>query len=257
MFIVRDKLPTFEEIAGHIAQSVIPIAIGMRKDDLPNVIGTGFAVEWAEFFATCWHVARVDDELAKLSKEQLAKKGLKDNRLRVGLRKGDTYHWREVEAKTWMRGVSSVTDVCIYRIIGVAVPPLTLSPKDEWLWGSEVGIVGFPLSTVLQGNVLRPYVLKTIIAGGFELPVSSGARVSRLALGTTIASGFSGSPVFSAKDGQVVGMVSSTVLESEKDSRWAAGISLAVTPNLIRQGLESGIQVTSKRIKDSLRHHLK
>lgn len=258
MFIVRDTPPTFEEVAGYVAQSVVAIAVGMRQDDSPNIVGTGFALEWAEYFATCWHVAKEDDRIRQLTQEGLAQGGLKDRTLRIALRSGDTYVWREVEPKTWMRGFVEEHDVCIYRVIGVAVPPLHVLAEDKWNWGSEVGIVGFPMGSILQGNVLRPYVLRTVIAGGLEMPLPNGAQTPRLALGTTAAGGFSGSPVFAARDGQVVGMVASKVLEWDGSGQtWPAGISLAVTPSLLRQGLHRLIGITTDTIKKSLRSYLK
>lgn len=257
MFIVRDTPPTFEEVAGHVAQSVIAIAVGMTKDNRPNIVGTGFALEWAEFFATCWHVAELDDRLGRLSSDELDKEGLKDAKLRIALRAEDSYVWRDVEPKTWIRGHLEEHDVCIYRIIGVAVPPLHLQASDQFPYGSEVGVIGFPMGSILQGEVLRPYVAKTTIAGGLEWPLSDGTSSGRLALGTAFAQGFSGSPVFSAKDGEVIGMVASKILETDQsDQQWPAGISLAVVPTLLRHALEEGIRISTNMIKASLRSYL-
>jgi hypothetical protein len=257
VFIVRDKPPTFEEVAGHTAQSVIAIAIGTRLDGTPNIVGTGFALEWAEHFATCWHVAKCQDELVGLSAPQLQKVGLKDATLRVALREGDQYIWNEIQPKTWFRAFERVQDICVYRIVGLAVRPLYLYQGAQFAWGAEVGVIGFPLGNELQGATLRPYVLKTVISGGVELPVGDGTkRTPRVALATAVAGGFSGGPVFLATDGQVTGMVASTMLEEHEGSKWAAGISLAVPPVIIRTALQGQISNSTRVIKESLRKYL-
>ena len=244
-------------MAGHVAQSVIAIAIGTRLDGSPNIVGTGFALEWAEHFATCWHVAAEQDRLGKLSEAELKELELKDATLRVALRRGDDYIWREVEPKTWFRVPDRVQDVCMYRIVGVAVRPLYLYQEAQFPWGAEVGIVGFPMGNVLQGTTLRPYVLKTIISGGLEVIAPDGAvQSARLALATAVARGFSGGPVFLATDGQVAGMVASTMLEEYDNSKWAAGISLAVPPAIIKTALEGQISTSTTVIKESLRKYL-
>ena len=76
MVIVRDTSPGFEEVVSQVIRSVIAIAVGLTEDKRPHIVGTAFALERAEFFATCWHVAEVDDELHKLNESELHKKGL-------------------------------------------------------------------------------------------------------------------------------------------------------------------------------------
>lgn len=257
MFIVRDKMPSFEEVAGHVVNSVIPIAIGTTTDGLPNIIGAGFAVEFSEFFVTCCHIAQTEDELGKLSKQKLENLGLKDTKLRIGLFKNGDYTWHESEAKTWLRVISQELDICVYRVIGVAIPPLHLWTEEGFPWAAEVGVIGFPMGNKLQSKKFRPFVAKTIIAGGLEQKLEGEKSVQKLALGSAFAGGFSGGPVFSTTDGQILGMVASKVLEpGNQGIVWPAGISLAVTPADIRNGLNSCISVSTKIIEDSLRKHL-
>jgi len=253
MFIARDMPPEFEDVAEYVAQSVIAIAIGTRKDGSPNILGTGFALKRTEFFATSWHVAATGETIRALSKKQLSKRNLEDKICRIALPEpdGEVYEWHEVDTDSLICSYNKDHDICVYRMIGVEVTPLKLLPGDQWLWGSEVGIIGFPMGSLLQGLVLRPYVLKTVISGGLELPLDNGTRTPRLALGTSVAGGFSGGPVFSARDGQVVGMVSSTPIEEGEWGTWPAGISLAVTPSLIRHELRAHIKRTDEMIKKS------
>lgn len=257
MFIVRDKPPTFEDVAGHVLQSVIAIAVGKTVDEKPNIVGTGFALLSAEYFATCWHVAATQEEMAKLGQDDLARQELVDATLRVGVRAGENYIWREVEPKTWFRVGSTEQDVCVYRIVGIGIPPLQLQASDRWLLGSEVGVIGFPLGRYLQGERIRPFVYRTFIAGGFERKITPESVVPSLALGTSLAGGFRGGPVFSAKDGEVLGMVSSKVLEPDTEGRaWPAGISLAIVPSIIKNVFLQSGQISTAVIKEALRKHL-
>ena len=253
MFIVRDAPPEFEDVAEYVSRSVIAIAIGTRDDGSPNIVGTGFALRRAEFFATSWHVSEMGEGISALSEDEMEEKGLIDDVFRVALPDGDGYEWHEIESDSLMCSHNKDHDVCIYRIIGVEVPPLQLLPGDQWSWGSEVGIIGFPMGSLLQGVVLRPYVLKTVISGGLELPLPGGHKhTPRLALGISVAGGFSGGPVFSARDGQVAGMISSQTIEEDELGSWPAGISLAVTPRLIRRELERHAKRTDELIKRCL-----
>ena len=103
------------------------------------------------------------------------------------------------------------------------------------------------MGSLLQGVVLRPYVLKTVISGGLELPLPGGRKhTPRLALGISVAGGFSGGPVFSARVGQVAGMISSQTIEKDELGSWPAGISLAVTPRLIRRELKRHAKRTDR-----------
>ncbi len=243
MVIIRDKPPAFSELVGYVANSVIAIAVGSTKDGVPNIVGTGFALEQADFYATCAHVAKVEDELRKLSQAQLDSKGLKDSTLRIGLLKNETFIWHELGKDIpWVRGVSEQHDSCIFRTFGITAPPLSLQEGDIWALGAEVGIIGFPLGNYLQGKTIRPFVLKTVISGALEVLLEEGKNTPRLALGTAVANGFSGAPVFSSENGQVVGMVASDL----RHKGLPAGISLAVTPELLREGLKRGVEDVNK-----------
>lgn len=160
--VIRDSPLPFTDVVGAVTQSVIAVAVGTTAGGNPNIVGTGFALEFSEYFATCWHVASVHDSLLALSPQELASKGLKDSKLRVALPGQGAYHWRELEKYTWLRGKFETIDICIFRLIGIAIPPLTLH-KDDFVLGAEVGILGFPLGNAMQGESLRPIVIKTIL----------------------------------------------------------------------------------------------
>ncbi|MCH8994440.1 MAG: trypsin-like peptidase domain-containing protein [Chloroflexi bacterium] len=255
MFIVREKPPSFADVAGHVLRSVVAIAIGTTETGSPNIVGTGFACAASEFFATCWHVAEIQDSLDALDSGALRDRGLVDSTLRLGIRTEDGSHvWSQMQPKTMFRGADRAQDVCIYRMVGVSIPPLQLRPDDRWLMGQDVGIIGFPLGNALQGSSVRPFVAKTVLAGGFETETNDG-EIPRVAIATAVAGGFSGAPIFSAVDGEVLGMVASKVMEVE-ESQWPAGISLGVVPSIIHQSFRELFGRTSTIIKESLQKTL-
>jgi hypothetical protein len=146
-------------------------------------------------------------------------------------------------------------DVCICNIPEITLPPLSLSP-DEYFMGSELGIVGFPNFEHLQRLSVQPYVIKTILSSHMRYPFEIEnvlTESQRIALDCIAGEGFSGSPVFSVRDGNIVGMVdymptesyiedlkiTSPVLKEENIRvHYAAGISFAVPSKLIQRCLE-------------------
>lgn len=249
------EVDSYEKTSSSVAKSIIAIAIGKNLDDKPNIVGTGFGLEVPECFATCWHVAETEDVLRKLTKKELEEKyQLIDNKVRIArMTKVDIYEWQEVEEGTWFRASDKVNDVCVYRAIGVPVPPLHLFHEESYPLGSEVGVIGFPMGNLLQGNIIRSFRSKTIIAGGLELKLKGGVETFRLALDSTYAGGFSGSPVFLVANGQVVGILSSKTMESKSGQSWPSGISLAIPAKLIQPVLINVLDKTTDIIKDSLR----
>ena len=129
MLMIRDKPPTFSELVGYVADSVVAIAIGLTNEGVPNIVGTGFAFGQADFYATCAHVVKEEDALRKLPTDKLNELGLKDNTLRIGLLRNDNYIWHELGKDIpWVRGVSEQHDSCVFRTFSITAPPRTASP---------------------------------------------------------------------------------------------------------------------------------
>ncbi len=132
MFAILDHSPSFEEILSLVIPSTVAIAVGQTTEGKPNIVGTGFALSISEFFATCWHVAKLEDELSGLSVSELSSRGLTDNKLRIGFLKPDSeYFWKEAEKGTFFRAVDETNDICIYRVVGVFIPPLDIIHEDK------------------------------------------------------------------------------------------------------------------------------
>ena len=253
MFIVRKEPPTFPDVAAEVLKSVVAVAVGTTKDDKPNIVGTGFACEASEFYVTCWHVAEVQDKFKAMSSEELKGHGLLDAKLRFGFRREDgTYVWPNVEDQPLFRVANKAQDVCVYRLIGFTIPHVLLPAQDRWLLGQDIGIAGFPMGNALQGSTVRPLVSRTVLAGGLEVQTETG-EVSRVAIATAVAGGFSGSPNFSAADGEVLGMVASKIMEGEEATAWPAGISLGIVPSVIKKTFLELNKGTTDAIRASLK----
>jgi len=113
------------------------------------------------------------------------------------------------------------------------------------------------MGKVLQGSELRPIVVKTTLAGGIDPIPANQLPSAQVMLATALAGGFSGTPIFSTSDGVVWGMVASKPLESSEEGVWPAGLSLAVTPSDISAVLRSGIDATTRLLKEALINYLK
>jgi S1-C subfamily serine protease len=258
MLIVRDSPQSFEEIVTYILPSVIAIAVGSDNNGRPIIEGTGFAVEHSGIFATCWHVASKYKKLSRLDDDEVRAQDMQDNFLRIAVRlKDGSYMWHKVEKGTLMSDTAENHDLCVFRLIDVAIPPLALHHDDSFNLGAEVGVIGFPMGNKLQGDVLRPYVIKSIISGALEYTMQDDTKTPQVALGTLISNGFSGGPVFSTTDGKVMGMVRSQKYERDEGDpksfvKMPAGISLAIVPSLIAKGMHDLYKISTENIQGAL-----
>lgn len=269
--IEADPLRAFETRVSEINNSVIAFGYGTREDGSPNAIGTGFSVanlnDNAGLFATCLHVMNTIARIRDLSSAQLENEGLVDRRRRIAFLNNGRYEWHEVDPirfsnKIQIRETNFVQthDVCICHIPGIQLASLNLSP-DEYFMGSELGIVGFPNFEHLQKLSVQPYVIKTILSSHmrypFELEDGDIVESQRIALDCIVGEGFSGSPVFSVRDGNIIGMVDylptesyiedlkiTSPVQTEGNIRvhYAAGISFAVPSTLIQRCLDFALR---------------
>jgi Trypsin-like peptidase domain len=199
-----------------------------------------------------------------MSDEELEKEGLKDKERRVVVFQNNVCEYKSVQ-DLWIvdmkfqkddidaRDLVRDEDVCICVIREIEVAPLRLSPLQiggSYL-GSEVGIIGFPVTEKLQRRKVHPCVLKTIVSSQtmYAFSRDDGEIVSpRVVLGCIVASGFSGGPVFSIETGEVLGMVDYLPIEEDISNvkiikpapiecdvyiRQPAGISFAIPAFLI------------------------
>lgn len=269
--IEANPLRIFEARVSEINNSIIAFGYGTREDGSPNAIGTGFNVanldKKAGLFTTCLHVMNTIARIRDLNSTQVENEGLIDRKRRIAFLNNGRYEWKEVgpikfsdKIQIGENNFVQKHDVCICHIPGILLPSLSLSP-DEYFMGSELGIVGFPNFEHLQRLSVQPYAIKTILSSHmrypFELEDGNIVESQRIALDCIAGEGFSGSPVFSVKDGNIVGMVdylpTESYIEDIKITRpvlteanirvhYAAGISFAVPSKLIQRCLEYALR---------------
>lgn len=112
----------------------------------------------------------------------------------------------------------SAPDLALCRIrvdgleeMGVRRPPhLQLGDSQKVRAGDEVGIIGFPFGLILKGEEqqlrqMTPITQKGVVAA--VLPFSDVANPHAFQLDMNINGGSSGSPLFLAESGEVVGVV--------------------------------------------------
>jgi hypothetical protein len=266
-----DPLCLFGARTTEIVGSVIAFAYGTHNDGTPNIMGTGFSLanlEDADLFATCYHVMDRIRQIRDLPLDEMKNHGLIDKIRRIAFLDGDHFRWKEVgpirfSDKIEHKGenLALKDDACICRVPGINLRPLELSP-DEYFIGSELGIIGFPFFERLQTHSVQPYVQRAILSCHMRYPLERDdgklAESERIALDCMAGIGFSGSPVFSIRDGRVVGMVDYLPSESyiedlkirypaceERDIRvhYAAGISFAVPSKTIQKFLNGSMQM--------------
>jgi len=220
----------------------------------------------AGLFASCLHVMEEIARIRDLSDMQLEEEGLIDKKRRIAFLNKDRFEWNEVgpikfsaSIKTGEGNFVQTHDVCICHIPEITLRPLRLSP-NEYFMGSELGIVGFPNFEHLQRISVQPYVLRTILSSHMLYPFERDGNLiesERIALDCIAGQGFSGSPVFSVRDGKIVGMVDylptemeiadikitkPALIEGDIRVQYPAGISFAVPSKLIQKCLDYSLK---------------
>ncbi|MGA9099312.1 MAG: serine protease, partial [Methanotrichaceae archaeon] len=254
----------FEEFVTKIIPSVISFALGYEDAERPNqFFGTAFGISLyhknglTDVFLTCSHV--FDNLMAELNESR-------DKTKFVSLFDDDRFTWKKIETVKRLApykitgdfaegDLAETHDISLCRVPGTNVPPLTLS-DDKYIYGAEVGILGFPNYEHLQNLDPQPQILKTIISGELIYPIETikgQVNTDRLALGCVTGHGFSGSPVFSIETGHIVGMHDYAPIEKdiwEKRERepqnrdtdvyveYPGGLSFAVPSTRLRQALD-------------------
>jgi hypothetical protein len=234
--VAKDSPLNFEKITATFVQpSVIAIACGIRNDNAINIIGTGFGIRpfrgcnHTDFFVTCKHVIDVLADIKSLDEVELKKAGLQDSHARIGVQeigqeRKVSWRWHVLEKGALKSLTINEMDICVFQLpdSGISVPSLNIS--ENCILGSEVGVLGFPTDSNLQIGSIQPFVVKTIISSMLNYrfrniatkdeegnPVTTDLDLPRLALGHQLASGFSGSPVYSIQEnGAVLGVVDYT-----------------------------------------------
>lgn len=189
-------------------------------------LGTGFAVASGNLVVTCAHV--IPKPLDSANNETLA----------IFTGTDQAVLQRQVE----LVALDEEFDVALLRILsGERFPPLVLTGAREPQEGQPIAVTGFPIPGALG---LYPVTHKGIVSAitPFARPASAnqqldGDMVRRLRnnfavlqLDITAYPGNSGSPVYDADNGEVIGVVNSVLVRGGRERALSApsGITYAV-----------------------------
>ncbi len=239
--VVADPFPS---VVAAVRPSIVAIGSYYFKDT-PTVqyVGTGFVV---------------DDGLTVVTNAHVVQSLYKSNRIpqmRVFFPDDQPVAGRRAK----IIGQDKFHDVAVLRIEGQPAPPLVLDSQREPVQGQSVGVLGYPIGLRLG---LVPAAHRGVVAAVVPavLPLPSGTKMTpELAdalarpynlyqLDLVVYPGNSGSPLFDAHTGRVVGIINKTLATRTREHLLdkPSGISYAVPTRwieelLIRSALTPGI----------------
>ena len=202
--LARSLPDTIDRIRGSVVAvgTVIPIKYAPKKKPRAKYLGTGFVAGKGNLVVTNYHV--VPEKLDTQKKEQLAVFSGRGKNARVHTAKvlrSDLEH-----------------DLALLQISGPALPTLELHGRGWLREGEEVAFTGFPIGMVLG---LYPVTHKGIVSA-ITYP------------------GNSGSPVYQASTGRVIGVLNSVFVKGSKESILSnpSGISYAIPVKYVHKLLK-------------------
>lgn len=212
-----------------------------RANDPPAVfLGTGFAVSNGHYVVTNHHV--IPEKLDIANEQTLAVfsgRGKSAKAHRAILVASDERH-----------------DLALLRIEQGPLPALTLGQSDSVVEGEDIVFTGFPIGMVLGlYHVTHRGMVSAISPIVIPAHSSSSLSAAQLAamrnpfeifqLDATAYPGNSGSPVYSAANGEVIGVLNGVLVKKSKEALLShpSGISYAIPVTHVHQLLKNaGIQ---------------
>ncbi len=189
-----------------------------------EVLGTGFAVADGSHIITNYHV--ID------GKQDLAEKKY----LIVMVGRGQKIEERPAEVVK----VDAMHDLALLSITDAPLTPVRLGNRSRLVGeGTTVAMTGYPLGPVLglysvthQGIIssISPNLIPQPTARNLDPAMVRASRFEAYMLDITAYPGNSGSPVYIADSGQVIGVLNSTFVKGTKESILTnpSGISYAI-----------------------------
>lgn len=226
---------TFEDLVAKVKPSIVAIGT-LQKTRSPQFLfrGTGFAVSDGHLIVTNAHVlpgTMDQDRLESLEVVVPARDDVAEEQRDAAVVAVDREH-----------------DLAVLRIGGAALPTLSLAQHDRYRDGQSAAFTGFPIGAVLglvpvthraTISALTPIALAA--ANARQLDVNTFRRLQTgvftvLQLDATAYPGNSGSPLYDASTGEVLGVVNMVFVKSTKEAVLAqpSGISFAVPAAHVR-----------------------
>lgn len=228
MFAATVAQAGLPEVVGGVKPSIVAVGTFQKTRSPPFVFrGTGFAVGDGTLIATVAHA--VSQEAQSDPPETMM--------VLVSVPGAREPQAREAKPVAVDRG----HDVALLRIGGVPLPALKLGNSNEVRDGTAIAFTGFPFGNAFGFNPVThrgivssqpPIALPSPNAKQLDNRVIRGVNAGPfvlLQLDASAYAGHSGSPVYAAETGEVIGLISMT-LKASKDAAvgLATGISFAV-----------------------------
>lgn len=223
--------PLFETIA-QVKPSVVAIAnFNALRQPQMQAMGTGFAVADGQHVITNFHV------IESLYKQET------DDRLVVMVGVGSAAEMRIAEIVQ----IDPTHDLALLKFEGARIAPLNLRENEEAVSeGLDIAITGYPIGPVLglyaathKGIVaaVTPNAIPQGRASQIDANFIRRARFDIYQLDVVAYPGNSGSPLYLADTGEVIGVINSTFIKDTKELALSdpSGISYAIPIKFARQ----------------------
>jgi S1-C subfamily serine protease len=233
---------SFPDIVDQVRPSIVGIGTAYpprqpnRKGDPVSYLGTGFVVGNGLQIVTNAHV--IPDQLDEENNQTLA-----------------VFSGRGADAKAHPAKVvatDSDHDLAVLEIQGSPLPALSFGDSDSVREGQEIAFTGFPIGMVLGlYPVTHRGIVSVITPIARPMENSRNLNAAQLAhlrknrfdafqLDATAYPGNSGSPVYEAETGKVIGVLNSVFVKESRESMLEkpSGISYAIPGRHVRSLLQ-------------------
>jgi S1-C subfamily serine protease len=235
---LRGQASDLEETIARVKSSIVAVGTYERtRSPAFQFRGTGFVVGDGTLIATNAHVLPATVDVDRRERHAI---------LLPGARSADGSQIPVREARPVARDVEH--DLALLKIDGPPLSPLLLGDSASVREGRSVYFTGFPIGAVLGAY---PATHRALVAAITPIAIPQGragqldaATAKRLAAGAfpvfqldgTAYPGNSGSPVFEAGSGSVVGIVNMVLVRATKESLLSqpSGIAYAVPAEHLR-----------------------
>jgi serine protease Do len=237
---VPDALADLPDAVRRVKPSVVAVGTFQKTRSPPfNFLGTGFAVDDGMLIATNAHV--VPEALQTSSGETMM--------VLVHVPGSKASQSREAR----VIALDKVHDLALLRISGAPLPAVAFGNSEAVRDGQSIAFTGFPIGNALgfypvthRGIIaaLTPIAIPAATASGLDARVVQSLKSGPFVLfqlDATVYPGHSGSPLFDAEVGEVIGIVNMGMLKGMKDTAVGqpSGISFAVPASYLQELLRA------------------
>ncbi|MEM8800091.1 MAG: serine protease [Pseudomonadota bacterium] len=234
----------FPSVVKRVKGSVVGIATYEPLRQPRTVLrGSGFVVGDGSFVITNDHVVQGGENTAQRRE------------LRVLVGRGQRYQQRSVKVLS----TDPAHDLALLEIEGIPLPPLRLDQNRRFLdEGTSIGMTGYPIGSILGLYVVTHRgIISAISPNAIPVPRASlldAATVARrrfdvYQLDIIAFPGNSGSPVYDAQTGEVVGVLNSAYVKQTREQALSdpSGISFAIPAHYAQAMLERYVAEQQRR----------